>query len=186
MNADYLNQQFLIAMPMLKDSHFEQSVTLLCEHNDEGAMGIVINRPSEVALSELLDHLGYPVHDAEIGGHSVYLGGPVRRDHGFVLHDGETRWPGATPIAEGINLTTSRDILRDIARGEGPVNFLVALGYAGWGAGQLENEITENAWLNAPLDGRVLFELPYEQRWHAAAGLAGVDISRLAPHSGHA
>lgn len=186
MNADYLNRQFLIAMPALKDAHFEQSVTLLWEHTDEGAMGIVVNRPSEVLLGELLDHLGFPANNAEIESRSVYLGGPVQRDHGFVLHDGETRWPGATTLASGINLTTSRDILEAIARGEGPANYLVALGYAGWGAGQLESEITDNAWLNAPIDSRVLFELPYEQRWHAAAGLAGIDISRLSPDSGHA
>lgn len=180
-----LQKQFLIAMPGLGDSHFDRSVTLLCEHNDEGALGLVINRPTELRLSTMLDHMDLK-HAALTDDPIVYWGGPVKPERGFVIHSAPGEWDSSMQIDEDLYVTTSRDVLAAMARGEGPEDYLVALGYAGWEAGQLEGEILNNTWLNTPVNRGVLFGLPPPERWLAATQLLGLDISHLASRAGHA
>lgn len=181
-----LSNHFLIAMPSLADPNFARTVTYLCEHNDEGALGIVINRPSEVSLGELLEHMGIGASAGGIGTTPVFMGGPVQRERGFVLHPPEGEWDASLRVADGICVTTSRDILEAVARGEGPESFLVALGYAGWGPGQLEQEMAENAWLSGPADPAIIFRQRHDERWRAAAALLGVDLTLLSSQTGHA
>lgn len=182
----YLEQQFLIAMPGMEDPNFSRGVTLLCQHNDDGALGITINHPSEFTLRELLAQLGIDCDDDEIGGTLVFEGGPVHRERGFVLHDGGPIWDSSMKVGPDIAVTTSRDILEAIARGEGPKRYLVALGYAGWGAGQLEDEMRENAWLNVMSRADIVFDLPPERRWEQAVASLGINVSSLQPAGGHA
>lgn len=186
MDSAQLTNHFLIAMPSLADPNFSRTVTYMCEHNEDGALGIVINRPAELTLGELLDHLGIEAVDPRVGDRPVYLGGPVQRERGFVLHRPAGDWDASLRIADDVVLTTSRDILAAIARAEGPSQYLVALGYAGWGAGQLEAEMVENSWLSGPANASVLFEREAGQRWKAAAALLGVDLGLLSSESGHA
>ncbi len=180
-----LTNHFLIAMPQLADPNFSQTVTYVCEHNGEGALGIVINRPLELRLGEVLAQLDLKTESDAVAALPVYLGGPVQTDRGFVLHRGGGPWEGTLAVGDGIAVTSSRDILADIARGHGPRQLLVALGYAGWGAGQLEREIAENSWLSGPADPDILFETPDETRWAAAAARLGVDLSLLPGQAGH-
>jgi putative transcriptional regulator len=182
----YLKNQFLIAMPTLADPNFFRTVTYICEHNSEGAMGVVVNRPVELHLGELLQHMDIGHAPRAIAEQSVYLGGPVQTERGFVLHRPIGHWQGTLAITDEVGLTTSRDILEAMARGDGPGNALVALGYAGWGPGQLEREIAENAWLSGPADPDLFFELPPDNRWEAASMLLGIDIHRLSGQAGHA
>jgi putative transcriptional regulator len=181
-----LKDHFLIAMPSLTQGIFARSVTYLCGHNEQGAMGIVINQPLDLKLREILDHL-----DVE-GMHShfdqlVMAGGPVQTERGFVLHrTSEKQWETTVAISADISLTTSRDILDAFARDEGPSASLVALGYAGWSAGQLESELADNAWLTVPADSDILFDTPISQRLDAAVATLGIDLSMLAPGAGHA
>lgn len=181
-----LANQLLIALPSLADPNFARSVALVCQHDDEGAMGLVINRPSDFTLGEVLQQMGITTDNAQLRDRPVLLGGPVHPERGFVLHDGDNRWDSSLEIADNLLVTTSRDVLEAIARGEGPPRSIIALGCAGWGAGQLEQELTENAWLTADSDAELLFHLPLEVRWQAAAGRIGVDLSRLTDYSGHA
>jgi putative transcriptional regulator len=181
-----LRNHLLVAMPALADPNFSQSVTLLCEHNDEGALGVVINRPIDLSLGELLAHLGLETDDAELAARPVYQGGPVQTERGFVLHEPLGDWEHTLAVTETLGLTTSGDILSALATGEGPERVLVALGYAGWGAGQLESELAHNAWLHAPADPELVFDLPVEERWQAAARLLGVDLALLSGDTGHA
>ncbi len=182
---DLLNH-FLIAMPTLADPNFSRTVTYLCAHSEEGAMGIVINRPLELNLGEMLGHLDIEVCDHRVGQMQVLQGGPVQRDRGFVLHSPPGEWDAMLEVAEGIAVATSRDILAALAEGEGPEYSAVALGYAGWGAGQLEQELAANAWLSGPADRAIIFDLPFEERWDAAAGMLGVDLDLLSSEAGHA
>jgi len=181
-----LKNQLLIAMPSLQDPNFARTVTYICEHGDHGAMGIVLNRPTDLCLTDILQHMQIEGGLGEAGGQTVYLGGPVEEERGFVLHTHTEPWDSTLAIDSEISITTSRDILEAMARGAGPSRTLVALGYAGWGAGQLEREIQENAWLSGPADQTILFELPPEQRWEAAARLLGVDVHLLSSEAGHA
>lgn len=181
-----LINQFLIAMPSLKDANFSRTVTYICQHNEEGAMGIVINQPLQLTLGDVLADLSLSASETSITESPVFLGGPVQCDRGFVLHQPLGKWGATLKVGENIGITASRNILESIAKGEGPKKSMVALGYAGWGPGQLEDEMCANSWLSGPADMRVIFELPPEQRWQAAALLAGVDIHRLAPDAGHA
>ena len=181
-----LTNHFLIAMPALQDSNFFHSVTYICEHSDDGAMGIVLNRPSDLQLLDLLAQLEIDKSFPESCQQPIYIGGPVQIDRGFVLHSQEKRWESTVAISEQIGITTSRDILQSIATGEGPEKSLIALGYAGWAAGQLEAELKANAWLNGPGDLYALLDLPAERRWDAAARLLGVDLNLLCGDSGHA
>lgn len=182
-----LTNHFLIAMPGMEDPNFAHTVTYVCEHNSEGALGIVINRPlTDVSLGDVLSQLEIESDDVAVIRQPVFLGGPVQPEHGFVLHESTAEWQGNLQISDEIGLTTSRDILRAIADGRGPSNNLVALGYAGWGSGQLEQELLQNTWLSAPATPYVLFQMASEQRWHGAATLLGIDLNLLSGASGHA
>lgn len=181
-----LTNHFLIAMPQLADPNFFHTVTYICEHNEDGALGIVINRPLELTLGEVLEHMDLAADDNDATAQVVYQGGPVQQERGFVLHEPVTQWDATLPITEHIGVTTSRDILEAIAKGDGPQHSLIALGYAGWGAGQLEQELAQNAWLSGPADKGILFETPHEKRWEAAAALLGVDLNLLSGDAGHA
>jgi len=180
-----LANQFLIAMPGMADPNFARSVTFICQHDDSGALGIVINRPADLRLGEMLRQLNFPAA-AAVAHQPVYNGGPVHGERGFVLHEDIGQWESTLPVSEDLALTTSQDILRAVGEGRGPRRFLVALGYAGWGGGQLEREITANAWLNGPADPDVIFDAPLETRWAAAARLLGVDLGRVSSEAGHA
>lgn len=181
-----LSNQFLIAMPTLADPNFSRTVTFMCEHSDQGALGIVINRSLDMTLGEIFEQMEIDTSQASHADAPVYQGGPVQNDHGFVLHEPLGNWQSTLPITETVGLTTSQDILQAIAEDRGPDDWLVALGYAGWGPGQLEREMSENAWLNGPADTSVVFRLPEEQRWQAAATKLGVDLSTLSGDAGHA
>ena len=186
LRAGYLDRQLLLAMPSMRDPNFKRSVTLLCQHNEEGAIGITINRESEFTLGEIMAQLGIPCENEAIAGLMVLEGGPVSMDRGFVLHSPKAGFESSMEITSEIMVTTSRDVLTAIARGVGPDQFQVALGYAGWGDGQLENELLENAWLSVPVDRAIVFELPLEQRWQQAFSRLGVDVHNLHDVGGHA
>jgi putative transcriptional regulator len=181
-----LANQLLIALPTLADPNFSRSVALVCQHDADGAMGVVINRASEYTLGEVFRQMGIDSEDDGLKARQVLAGGPVHPERGFVIHDGAREWDSSLAIANGLYVTTSRDVLEAMARGEGPASATVALGCAGWGAGQLEHELVENSWLTVPADAEVLFALPLEARWQAAAGRIGVDLARMADYSGHA
>ncbi len=180
-----LANQLLVALPTLADPNFSRSVTLLCQHDEQGALGVMVNRPSEYTLGEVFSQMGIGSDDQALCSRRVLAGGPVHPERGFVLHDGRA-WDSSLAIADDLFLTTSRDVLEAMAAGEGPRAATIALGCAGWGAGQLEFELTENSWLTAPADREVLFALPLEERWQAAASRIGVDFARMADYSGHA
>lgn len=188
MDADrFLANHFLIAVPSLNDPNFSRGVTLLCQHSDEGAMGVMINRISSYRLGDILGQMDIKSDDVELLATPVLAGGPVQPERGFVLHDPtEREWDSSFQISPQLSLTTSRDILVAMAAGEGPARAVVALGYAGWGAGQIEIELQENTWLAATADSAILFETPLEQRWSAAARLIGIDMSLLTSYAGHA
>lgn len=181
-----LASQLLIALPALVDTDFSRSVALICQHDSDGAMGVIVNRPSEYTLGEVFGQMGVEGGADALRSQIVLAGGPVHPERGFVLHDGGARWDSTLAISDDLFLTTSRDILDAMARGEGPDHAIVALGCAGWNAGQLEHELTENDWLTAPADAELLFALPLQQRWNAAAGRIGVDFVHLADYAGHA
>ena len=184
--AAYLTNQFLIAMPAMDDPNFSQTVTLVCEHSDRGALGIVINRTLPMTLGEVFEQLGLDSTRSRVNDQPVLRGGPVQTERGFVLHTPAGKWESSLPFSEKMHLTTSRDILDALAVGEGPADAVIALGYAGWDAGQLDEEMARNAWLTVDADDRVLFATPVEQRWHAAARLLGVDLRSLSSDAGHA
>ncbi len=181
-----LKDHFLIAMPGLAEGIFAHSVTYICEHTDQGAMGIVINHPLNLALDDIFEHL----HIANLDHphpEPILAGGPVQTDRGFVLHRRtDQAWSSSMAVSDQIALTTSQDILNAIANDEGPADNLVALGYAGWGSGQLEDELANNAWLTAPSDDDIIFHLPMEQRAQAAAAKLGIDLALISPDAGHA
>ena len=186
MEPTHLTNHLLIAMPNLRDPNFEHTVTYICEHNENGAMGIVINRPIDIDIGEVFEQMQIPVSSPEATGARVFLGGPVEEQRGFVLHTQPAKWDSTLRVTDELSVTTSRDILEAMARGEGPEQALIALGYAGWGSGQLEQEILDNAWLSVPADRAILFDLPPARRWEAAARLLGVDLNMLSSDSGHA
>ena len=184
--SGYLQQQMLVAMPAMADPNFSRSVTLLCQHNEEGAIGITINRQSGFTLGELLLQLNISCENQEITSMMVLEGGPVSPDHGFVLHTPVEGFDSSIQINDEIMVTTSRDVLSAIAAGKGPQQFLVALGYAGWGDGQLESEMRQNAWLSVPADKGILFESALQNRWEKAVGKLGININDLHGVGGHA
>ncbi|WP_308364234.1 MULTISPECIES: YqgE/AlgH family protein [unclassified Microbulbifer] len=180
-----LRGQFLLAMPGMQDPRFRQTITFVCEHTPEGTMGIVINAPSKVSWREVFEQLS--LDDASLRGEEiVMLGGPVAPEQGFVLHGAGARFDSTLEVSEDISLTASKDILESLAAGRGPDDVLVALGYAGWGPGQLEEELTENAWLTLPAEPEVLFATPWQKRWHTAAARHGIDMTGIGSQSGHA
>lgn len=180
-----LRGHFLIAMPSLQQGFFAHALIYLCEHNEEGAMGLMINQAIDLGLHQLLRHLDLEPVDT-LPERPIFRGGPVQPEHGFVLHPADTRWVGTRVLDDARALTTSRDILEAIALNQGPDDLLIALGYAGWGPGQLEYELAENAWLVVPADDRILFNLPPGQRWQAASRLIGIDMNLISQDAGHA
>jgi putative transcriptional regulator len=182
----YLDNHFLIAMPGLADPNFFHTVTYICEHDANGAMGIVINRPLDMTLGEILGHMEIDAEDPAIASQKVFQGGPVQPERGFVLHRPLGDWEATLKVTDDIGVTASQDILTAIADHHGPDQSLIALGYAGWAAGQLEQEMAENAWLSGPADPGIVFNLPHEERWLAAAAALGVDLNLLSGDVGHA
>ncbi len=181
-----LTNHFLIAMPAMTDPFFAKSLTYVCEHNAQGAMGIVVNRPISLTLSELFAQINMPLKAAELEDVLVHFGGPVQTDRGFVLHDAGGPWQSTLQVNDKIGLTTSKDILQAVGEGQGPRHMLVTLGYAGWAEGQLEKELAENAWLSVPATEHILFDLPPEERLPAAMALLGIDYATLSDEAGHA
>ncbi len=181
-----LRDHFLLAMPSLNEGLFSHSVTYLCEHGESGAMGLVINQPLDLSVAEIFEHLKIrPSRD--FSDEPVMAGGPVQLDHGFVLHRGAGKhWDASLTVTDDITLTTSRDILVAIADGSGPQEYLIALGYAGWSAGQLEEELSRNSWLTVPADSDILFATPWQRRMSAAAGALGIDMNLISAQAGHA
>ena len=180
-----LTSHFLIAMPAMQDPNFARTLTFVCEHNERGALGIVVNRPIEVTLATLLRQVEIPLGEAELAAQPVFFGGPVQFDHGFVLHRPVGEWKSTLPVGD-LGLTTSRDILEAMAKGEGPRQQLVALGYAGWAPGQLEDEIGRNGWLTVQADVDLIFNEPPEARYDAAMQALGVNTANLSEEAGHA
>jgi putative transcriptional regulator len=181
-----LTQHFLIAMPAMADPHFSRTLTFICEHNDQGALGIVLNRPIEMDLAALLEQVSIPLSGEAFKSIPIHFGGPVQVDRGFVLHTPLGSWQSTLAVSPEIGLTTSKDILQAVARGEGPGKLFVTLGYAGWAPGQLENELAQNAWLTVQAKPEVIFDLPAEQRLPAAMELLGIDFASLSEQAGHA
>ena len=181
-----LNNQLLIAMPGMDDPNFSSTVTLVCEHNADGALGIVINRPLNLKLGGLFEQLELANADSAILARPVVDGGPVAKERGFVLHRPGRKFESSVAVSPDIQLTLSRDILDAMAAGAGPDQSLVALGYAGWEPGQLEAEMLDNTWLSVPANPEIIFDVPFEDRWRSAAATLGIDLSRLAPDAGHA
>lgn len=180
-----LQGHFLISMPHMDDPNFAQTVIYICEHNESGAMGIVVNRPIEMDLGQLLQHLEFS-YDSDLTD-LIYAGGPVQNDRGFILHRHTTNeWDSCYNITDELTLTTSMDILKAISENSGPEQFLVALGYAGWGPGQLEQELSDNVWLSCPANLDIMFGTPAEERLQAAAATLGVNLDLLTSQSGHA
>ena len=186
MSSINLTHHFLIAMPNMADPYFSRSLTYVCEHNDQGALGLVVNRPIDLTLQALFERLSMRMRNGPFTDTPVYFGGPVQTDRGFVLHAPAGNWQSTLRVGDAIGLTTSKDILEAVGRGEGPERMLVTLGYAGWSPGQLEHEITQNAWLTVEAADGILFETPAEERLPAAMELLGVDFARLQDEAGHA
>jgi len=180
-----LANHLLVALPSLIDATFARTVALICQHDDNGAMGVLVNQPSEYTLGDVLAQMEIPTDDGALRGQIVLNGGPVHPERGFVIHDDARPWDSSLNVGQGVYLTTSRDILEAMARGEGPRNALVTLGCAGWSEGQLESELADNSWLTVPADEELLFTTPLEQRWQGAASRIGVDLFRLTDYSGH-
>ena len=183
----YLENQFLIAMPQMLDSYFTNTVTYLWKHNEEGALGIVINKPLKACVADIFAELDIicSTENSLFRERPVLAGGPVERDKGFIIHDAGQQWESSIEVTPEITICTSRTILQDIAKGSGPANYLVALGCAGWEAGQLEREITENTWLTTPANVELIFSDNYNGKAEAAASLLGIDLQQISPEAGH-
>lgn len=182
---DSLRDNLLVAMPGLEDGLFTGSVTYMCEHDSEGALGIVINRPTDIKFADLFEDEDVDIAP-ECANITILAGGPVNMNRGFILHDGDRQWASSMSLPNGLYLTTSRDIIHAIAKGEGPENFIVTLGYAGWGPGQLEEEIADNAWLNTPSNQAIIFDTPFSQRAEKALAQLGIDYHLISSQAGHA
>jgi putative transcriptional regulator len=180
-----LKNQFLLAMPNQAGTYFGDTVTYICEHNADGAMGLMINRPSALSLVELLAQMGLTANGISVDI-PVLEGGPVASERGFVLHTEDKSFDSSLALGNGLMLSTAREILEAIATGDGPNDFLVTLGYAGWGSGQLEDELKDNAWLNCPGSSDVLFNTPFDDRANKAAAALGIDFRLMSGQAGHA
>jgi putative transcriptional regulator len=185
-DAEYLTNQLLIAMPSMGDPTFSQTVALICDHSSQGALGLILNKPLPMRMGEIFEQLEIKLDKGPLRERQVLRGGPMQTDRGFVVHRPSGEWDSTLKVSDALHVTTSRDILAAMARGEGPNEAFVALGYAGWDRGQLEQEIRANAWLSAPVDLGLIFELPFESRWEAAGRLLGVELSRISPIGGNA
>lgn len=185
-SCHYLTDQFLIAMPRLRDPNFEHAVIYICDHNEDGAMGLIINKLHDVKLQELLTQFDIQSTRPDISDKPVFIGGPVQYNHGFILHANGAQWESTQQISDQISLTYSRDILEDIAAGNGPSDALVTLGYSGWGQGQIESEIIDNAWLHTDADCDIIFNTDHQLCWTKAVEKIGIDINALSSDAGHA
>ena len=185
--SGYLENQFLIAMPQLSGSYFEKSMTYLWKHNADGALGIVINKPLKASVADIFEELGIAFDiDKDIGQRKqVLAGGPVEKDKGFIIHDSDSRWESSISVTPELTICTSKNILRDIANGAGPKNYLVALGCAGWDSGQLEEEISANAWLTVPADPELIFSNNHSSKTIEAAATFGIDLLKISSEIGH-
>ena len=186
MQSMNLTHHFLIAMPAMDDPYFSKSLIYIAEHNDQGALGLIVNRPIDLNLAALFEKIDVPLEVPEVGKLPVFFGGPVQTDRGFVLHRPVGNWQSTLAVTSEIGLTSSRDILQALGREGTPTGIVVALGYSGWGGGQLEHELSQNAWLTVPADPRILFELPFEERLPSALEALGVDFTNLSEMAGHA
>lgn len=178
-----LRHHFLVASPYLEDPRFHGAVIYLCEHSDDGALGLMINHPLDIHLGEILEQLDMEGGELDL---PVFSGGPVQPERGFVLHSPGTTWHNTAQVTDDVMLTTSRDILEGIGCDEGPDEFLVALGYAGWGEGQLDSELGSNSWLTCPANTDILFRTPWDKRYEAVLKLIGIDLNQLSESIGHA
>lgn len=186
-SATNLTGHFLIAMPSLKDPGFARTLTFIAEHNEQGALGIIINRPLEMTLANLFERVDLPLESEQLSSQPVYFGGPIQTERGFVLHrSSATAWHSTLNIDDIFGLTSSRDILLAMSRDSEPCDVIVSLGYAGWAAGQLEHELSQNAWLTTPADASIIFDLPPAERLAAAMRQLGVDFANLNNVAGHA
>ena len=184
--ADSLTGHFLIAMPALDEGLFNHAVTYICEHDENGSFGVIINQLSNINLKQIIDEVKIENSSEYDEQQKVYMGGPVDQGRGFILHRPAGNWSSSLKVKNNVTLTTSKDILQAIANNQGPEDNIVALGYAGWSAGQLEQEMASNTWLSCPADEQIIFNTPVEQRWQAAASLIGVDLSLISTDTGHA
>lgn len=184
-----LTNQFLIAMPGMADDSFAGTVVYLCEHTENGALGLVINKPIDITLRNLFEKVELTLDREDLAAQPVYFGGPVQTERGFVLHEklGETApFSSTLSVPGGLDMTTSRDVLEALANGSGPSRVLVTLGYSGWGAGQLEDELRRNGWLTVDASADVIFDTPVDQRYDRALSLLGIDPRMLSAEAGHA
>jgi len=186
MSSVNLTNHFLIAMPNMADPYFSRTLTYICEHTDQGALGLVVNRPIDLTLEALLQQLDIALEDKRQASMPVYFGGPVQMDRGFVLHQPIGNWSSTLSVNGIVGLTTSRDVLKDVGQGRGPARMIVTLGYAGWEAGQLEHELGMNGWLTVEANLDVMFDLPAEERLSAAMEMLGVNYATLSEEAGHA
>jgi putative transcriptional regulator len=181
-----LTHHFLIAMPNMVDPFFARTLTYVCEHNDQGALGLVVNKPIDMTLASLFERIDIELKDVSLSHIPVYFGGPVQTDRGFVLHAPVGQWSSTLQVRQRLGLTTSRDILEAVASHDGPAKMMVTLGYAGWAAGQLEHELKQNAWLTVEANDQIIFDLPAEERLPAAMQLLGISYASLSDEAGHA
>ncbi len=181
-----LTDHFLIAMPAMEDPYFAKSLVYVAEHNDQGALGVIVNRPIDMDIATLFQKIDVPFESSSLACLPVFFGGPVQTDRGFVLHRPLGGWQSTLVVNQEVGLTTSRDVLVSVGQDGNPRDIVITLGYSGWGAGQLEYELAQNAWLTVPANSRILFELPHEEKLASALELLGVDLANLAGQAGHA
>ncbi len=184
--GDSLTGHFLIAMPSLNDGFFNQAVTYICEHDENGSFGIIINQQTGITLKQIAKEMAIETENNYHDKQPVFIGGPVDQGRGFILHRPTGNWQSSLKVSNNVALTTSKDILQAIVNNEGPEDNIVALGYAGWAAGQLDDEMASNTWLNCPADEQIIFNTPVAERWKAAANIIGIDLSLLSSDAGHA
>ena len=184
--GDNLTGHFLIAMPSLNDGFFNQAVTYICEHDENGSFGIIINQQTGITLKQIAKEMAIETENNYHDKQQVFIGGPVDQGRGFILHQPTGNWQSSLKVSNNVALTTSKDILQAIIKNEGPEDNIVALGYAGWAAGQLDSEMASNTWLSCPADEQIIFNTPVAERWKAAAKLIGIDLSLLSCDAGHA
>jgi len=181
-----LTDHFLIAMPAMDDPYFSKSLIYIAEHNDQGALGLIVNRPIDMTLATLFEKIDVPLESMELANLPVFFGGPVQTDRGFVLHRPIGDWQSTLAVNQDVGLTSSRDVLQSVAREGKPREVMVTLGYSGWGAGQLESELAQNSWLTVPANPHILFDMPSEERLPSAMEILGIDFANLAVKAGHA
>lgn len=186
MQSMNLTNHFLIAMPAMDDPYFSRTLIYIAEHNDQGALGLIVNRPIDMDLATLFEKIDVPLESPDVGRLPVYFGGPVQTDRGFVLHRPIGNWQSTLAVTPEVGLTSSRDVLQAVGKEGQPGEVMVTLGYSGWGAGQLESELAQNAWLTVPANSHILFELPSEERLPSAMEILGIDFANLSEKAGHA